>query len=288
MRRLFPAVFLLLLAAAALIWVQASGTALEYSRFNTGWNGTSHLFAAYDGQYEEVSDPGDLADARNSLLLLIEPAAGFSAEEIAAYQRFLEDGNTILLAGHGPGTAEFLARIGSGIRVSNAGLRSLDTGYPTPAAVTGYPPGAGPLPGNVTRVILNGPHALEGGEPLLVSSVLSWVDENADGRVNSAETMGSAAVFSREQIRSGTIEVLADPGVFINGMAEVNPQFLQALLRERPRLLVEQSRSATAAADGLLPLIILVQHTTIIKIGLLIIALGVIALQYGRKGNHDD
>jgi hypothetical protein len=100
--------------------------------------------------------------------------------------------------------------------------------------------------------------------------------------------MGSSTVFAREQVGSGTLFVLADPGIFLNGMIDKNPHFVRALLAGEPDLLVEQSRSATAASGGGLALARIVNDATIIKIGLLTVALGIIALIYGRKGAPDD
>ncbi len=270
-----------LLILGALLGIHLSTTDLEYSRYNSGWNGTSALFSRLDAAgAAEVRGPADL-ERSNGTLLLIAPAGNVTPEDAAHYRSFLERGNTLLLAANRADANALLASLGSTIRVQEGPLLSIDAGFDTPAAVLAFPAANDTLTDTVSSLVLNTPAALEGGEPLFATTVFSWIDTNRDTRVNRNEEMRSHAVLCREAVGNGTLYVFGDPGFFLNAMAGLegrdNLLLLERMLEASP-LLVDQSHSATAAASGTILFLNLVRNTTLMKIALLLSLLILLAI----------
>lgn len=247
----------LLAAAALLVLLLVSGVHLstsydQYSRYNIQWNGTSSFFSLLEEEgAHEISDPADLAGYDTAALLVIAPSGSPDPVQVAAWRAFLARNNTIILCDDfGDGDA-MLRAVGSTIRILPGPIVSVDRPYGTPAAVTAYPVENVSLLQNVSAVLLDRPAALEGGDPLLQTSLLSWVDTNGNASLDGDEQMGRSTVCAHEQTGGGEVIVVGDPGIFLNsmmGLGKDNRQFIGNLLAHRPVLLVDQGWSRTAAA----------------------------------------
>jgi hypothetical protein len=247
---------LLLIASLLLVSLHLSANTLDSSRYNLGWNGTSRFFSDLDRNRMTDITALPLPGSRGgALLLLIAPARPYGEEEIAAYRRFLEDGNTILLADDSGAGNGLLRGLGSGIVIREGPLLSFDREYNDPALVVATPVKNTTVPGDPSRIVLNKPASLEGGEPLLTSSFMSWIDRNGDGRIDSSEALGRHTVLAREGHGRGELLVLADPSIFINSMYGPgspgdNARFISFIMSNTSPVLIDQVNSRTAADAG--------------------------------------
>jgi hypothetical protein len=164
----------------------------------------------------------------------------------------VEQGSTLLLADDfGTGTA-FLRAIGSTITLRPGNLSSVDRARADPAiAVVRADRDTPWLPAGIP-LVLDRAAAIGGGEPLLQTSVFSWVDRTADGNLTGGESLGRYTVMAEERIGRGTVYVIADPSIFINGMTgagDGNRLFRAALARSP--LLIDTAVSRAARAEGI-------------------------------------
>jgi hypothetical protein len=253
-RPVFWLVGLVLTASLLLASVHLSANTLDESRYNLGWNGTSRFFAGLDrNRVTDVTDLSALESYSGSLLFVIAPARPYTEPEIAAYRRYLEGGNTIFLADDS-GTGNGLLRgVGSRIVIASGPLLSFDREYNDPALVVVSPVRNATVPGGPEHMVLNEPVSVEGGEPLMASSFMSWIDRNGDGRIDSAEPLGRHAVLARERLGKGELLVLSDPSIFINAMygdMAGNRKFISFLAANTSPVLIDQVNSRTAGDEG--------------------------------------
>lgn len=272
---------------ALLLLLHLSGSGEEFSRYNQNWNGTSRFFEMVEGRGAVGMHEAKALDAHRNAILIVPLPEAPNEEEIVHYRAFLERGNTMVVLGKGNETNGFLSGLGSRIRVSTSGvLLSLDSRYPTPASVIGFRKKEDPLLVNVSSIVLNHPAALEGGEALYVTSVLSWIDTNGDMRVNADEGMRSYPVAVREGIGGGTLLVVGDPSLLLNGMIEarVNEGFWEAIFSKGEHVLVDQAHSGCEEGGG--PLLLLRQgaSTTVIKTTLVSVFILLAVFFFWRRG----
>jgi hypothetical protein len=282
MRPVFWFVVVLLAASLLLVSVQLSANTLDYSRFNLGWNGTSRFFSDLNGnQGIEVTDLSALGSFRNSLLLIIAPGRTYQPGEIAEYRKYLENGNTIFLADDF-GTGNGLLRgVGSSITITGSPLLSFDREYGDPGMVVVTSVKNATVPGDASRMLLNEPASVEGGESLVTSSFMSWVDRNGNGRIDSSEPLGRQTVLARDRVDGGEIIVLSDPGIFINAMYSLggawdNRKFITSLVTNTSPVLIDQVNSRTADDGGVSLALHAVVRDPVDNFGIL--AAGVLAL----------
>ncbi|MDD4255991.1 MAG: DUF4350 domain-containing protein [Methanofollis sp.] len=283
----------LVAVAALLVLLLVAGVHLttsydQYSRYNVQWNGTSSFFTLLEEKgVHEIRDPVDLTGYDNATLLVIAPSGPPDPERVAAWRAFLARNNTIILFDDfGAGDAALRA-LGASIRILPGPVVSVDREYSTPAAVTAYPVENASLLLNVSAVLFDRPAALEGGDPLLQTSFLSWVDADGNTTIDGDEVIGRSTVCAREKVAGGELIVIGDPGLFLNSMAGTgkdNRQFVGNLLTLRPVLLVDQGWSRTATAGPVPGAVRWVKERPIFQIG--IAALFIFAAAcYSRKWN---
>ena len=275
-RSVFWIAGLVLLAAAFVLVLHLSTTNMEFSRYNSGWNGTSSFSSDLDRHRSiDIYEPQKLTgNPRNSTLLIIAPERHPTPQELAAYRAYLDEGNTIFLADDFGTGNEILAGIDSRVTILPGNLSSLDRRYASPYSVVAsrsIENSSIPLPASVA---LNRPAALDRGTPLMMSSVMSWIDANGDRKLNRAEDMGTFPVLVSEQRGHGTIIVLSDPSIFINSMYTQSENaddrnFIRAFTGGNGTLLVDQMNSRTADASGLSEILHVIRTTIIIEIILL-------------------
>ncbi len=212
-------------------------TTEDFSIFNTGWNGTSGLaISTYvTGDFApsfrvEASGTdvaiaelgfGDLGlDPATDAVAVIGPSEPFTAADGQVMGAFVRGGGVLLLADDFGTGNSLLAAMGAQSRFS--GKLVLDLSFDKrPEFPVCYDLRADQLTTNVTTLQLN--HAssvtLGGGAAAVAySSPASWLDADENGDYDVGETMGAFPVLAREILGSGTIVLLSDPSVLINGM----------------------------------------------------------------------
>ncbi len=280
----------ILVAAVFILLLHLSANNMEFSRYNTGWNGTSSFFSDLDRhRTTEITDPKNLAKhPPNSTLLIIAPQHHPTAKELAAYTAFLKEGNTIFLADDFGTGKEILTGIDSRITILPGNLSSLDRRYSDPYSVVVYRTAEKSqfiLPENIA---LNRPAALDGGKPLMLTEVLSWIDINGDHRLNAAEDMGTFPAMAIDTRESGQIIVLSDPSIFINSMYlqedNGNNRILirNIVTRDNP-VLIDQMNSRTAETSGLGEILHVIRTTIIIEIFIVCLLMLGIAWAWKKK-----
>ena len=277
-------------AALVLLFLHLSANDMEFSRYNTGWNGASAFFSDLDrDRTTEVFDPGVLEGQQgNATLLVIAPHRSPTGREIAGYKAFLAGGHTIFLADDFGAGNEILAGIGSRITITPVNISSLDRQYADPYLIIAYrTQETGPfvMPPEIT---LNGAALLEGGSPLMLTSVMSWADRNANNRLNIGEEMGTMPVMVQESIGPGRLIVLSDPSIFVNTMYlqpenADNRAFIHNLTTQDSTILIDQMNSRTADAKGLSGILHVVRNTIIIEIFIFCLIILGIAWAWRKK-----
>jgi len=278
-RAVFWIAGLVILVSALVLTVHLSSNNLEFSRYNNGWNGTSQFFAGLDRHHSfEVSDPEQLAlYHENTTLLIIAPVRQPTDTEIAAYRSFLIRGNTIILADDF-GTGEAIVRgIGSRISIIPGNLSSIDRLFVDPYSVVVYRVSNETPVTSVTRLVLNRPAPLEGGDALMATSILSWIDDNGDRKINTNEVLGKFTVMAADNIGKGRLVVLSDPSIFVNTMQGLddtwdNKRFISGLIQnDGYPIVIDQMNSRTRDAEGMSEILHVIRTT--LSIGIVIVVL---------------
>jgi hypothetical protein len=248
----------MLFLVVVLLAVHFSSTNEEFSRYNLQWNGTSRFFdRAGEAGAGEIGDLASLSGTNATFLFIIAPSKNFTAEDAMVYRLYLEEGNTVLLADDFGTGNELLSGLGSRIRILPGNLTSVSREFDDPSSVIVTPVREnGTFLANVSTLVLNRPAALDGGEALATTSLLSWIDRDGDGFPGPEEAFGRHDVFSRERIGRGTLYVLSDPSLFINDMAGTdtgdNQVFIGHLLSDTGASAIDQTHGRTATDDPLI------------------------------------
>lgn len=278
---------IVIIAAMFLLVVHLSSNNMEFSRYNSGWNGTSSFFFDLDRHHvSDIRDPDQLyGHPGNTTLLIIAPHRAPTTEELGAYAIYLRDGNTIFLADDfGSGNA-ILAGI-SRITILPGNLSSLDRAYPDPYSVVVYR-AVNDSPLNLPESLaLNRPAGIEGGSSLVLTSVMSWNDANGDKRYTRGENMGTFPVMTMESVGNGRIIVFSDPSIFINSMYTQsengnNRIFIRDLTSRDDAVLIDQMNSRTADTSGFSEILHVIRNTIMIEI--LIIGLLMLGIAWAWK-----
>lgn len=260
--RIIKAVFwiagIVLLASALILSAHLTSTNQEFSQYNPNWNGTSQFFSNLDRHHTVMLlDSTQLVPYKNTaLLLIIAPEHSPTGAEITAYQAFLDRGNTIVLADDFGTGSEILKRIGSRITIQKGNLSSIDREYADPYTIVVYPVENKSPVENCGALIMDRAASLDGGEPLVMTSILSWVDTNGDRRITANEEIGEFPVISAEGISRGRIVVISDPSIFINTMQDLDEKWgnhclVNNLINYQGTVLVDQMNSRTRDTEGM-------------------------------------
>ncbi|HEX3002166.1 MAG TPA: DUF4350 domain-containing protein [Methanoregula sp.] len=263
---------------------------MEFSRYNIGWNGTSEFFSDLDRHRTiEIGNPEQLSGYHgNTTLLILAPHRHPTVEELGAYNAFLREGNTIFLTDDFGTGNEILKGINSRISIRHENLSSLDRRYADIYSVIVYrsdEKSTVPLP---SQMALNGAGPVEGGTPVMLTSVMSWADSNRDRRLNMNEEMGTIPVMAEETVGSGRLIVFSDPSIFTNTMYSQpenadNRAFIGNLTAGEQPVLVDQMNSLTAGAEGLSGIIHVIRKTVFIEVVILSLLMLCIAWAWKKK-----
>ncbi len=275
-----------------LVLLHLSATNADYSRYNPGWNGTSVLFDMIDeADGTMVTDPSHLSGQGDAMLLFVAPGRKPPDEVREELRDFLSRGNCLLIASDREEDNGLLEGIGSSIRIRQSDIISVDRFFDDPSSVIAFPAGDDPLSAGIPRLVGNDPSFLAGGTPVFATSLLSFRDTDGDQRLGNEEVLERFTVVSRETIGNGTLYVVSDPSIFINGMLVANPptgnrEFVARILSLRPVLLAEQGYSRTAEGGPLIRVINLVKDATSIEMAAITLSMLLLGLflAFGRRG----
>ena len=261
---------------------------IEFSRDNAGWNGTSAFFSHLDRYSTEmIADISLLAGRENTTLLIIAPSGSYDSAEVRIIREYLQAGNTLILADESGTGEELLKGLESRITIGSHPLASIDRAFNDSLIIVASPVAMHPLTMQVQSLVLDKATFLTGGEPLIQSGVMSWIDQNGDSRISSDESFGRQSVLSREQFGEGEIIVLSDASIFINAMDISdsewnNQQFLSNIVRYRP-LLVEQNHSRTAETGIIAKMATIIRSDPFFKAGPVTLVLFLIAILIRKR-----
>ncbi len=284
------AVGLVVLIGVVALTVHLSSSDDEFSRYNPSWNGTSAYFSALDGRGAVVvDDPAALAKYSNTTLFVVAPGRAPTADEAAAYRAFVRSGGTLVLADDfGAGNA-LLATVGSGMRLDQRNLSSMERAFELPAAPFGFPVEGETLGANLTSIVFDHPVAVTGGTPFLTSSRLSWMDDDANGRPDLNESLGRFALAAREEIGAGTVVAVGDASLFINAMQDLrigdNGLLLARLVPDG--VLVDRRLSRAAVATGTVGTVLWLQERPVLIVAVTAFALAALAWRAGRDRRRE-
>ena len=212
----------------------------DFSIFNSGWNGTSALaISTYKsgkfvpsfvtratGTDIEVVQLGfeQLGlNASSSALVVIGPTLGFSESDGDTVRDFVRGGGVLFLADDFGTGNELLEGIGASTRIS--GTLVMDLAFDKkPEFSVCFDLRTDPLTRNVSSLLLNYPSSLSvdatSTKTVAYSSIASWQDSNGNKERDLGEPSGPFPILAREKLGNGTVIVLSDPSVLINGMAK--------------------------------------------------------------------
>jgi hypothetical protein len=285
-RAVDAAVGLVLVIAAVALFLHISSTDTEFSRYNLQWNGTSNVFDALEGRGAVmVRDPAALVGRQNATLLVIAPERAPTVEEGSAYRDFVGAGNTLVLVDDYGSGNELLKAIGASARLERGNLSSLAREFEVSQAPLGYPVKGRALGAGLSKVVFNHPVAVSGGESLINTTYLSWIDEDGDGRINRSEPLGQFTLATEEAVGAGRVVVIGDASLFINAMQGL-PDCDNELLVERliaDTTCVDQRLSRTASATGPISTFLWVRGTPSLVVLVTALSLGVMAWSLNRR-----
>jgi hypothetical protein len=227
----------------------AAGTSsAAYGSYNYDRDGTSEIRSiAADGgsDVEIVRDSAAYrrANAESTTAFVLEPTETYSEAEAAAVASFLGRGGTVVVATEGDGEANrLLGALGVGSRFDGRPLRDEQRFYRSPALPIGAPVRESSATSNVSGVTLNHGTAVnvsEGGTVLVNSSAFSYLDANANGKLDPTEPTQERPIVVREDVDVERPE----PGVGIAHAGVV--ERVQEPRQERvPDVLVERGHRA--------------------------------------------
>ena len=231
-------------AAAVLLLVSMFAPAVssseDFAIYNTGWNGTSGLAVstfelgkfspsfelANTGTSMEVVQMGleelDLEPV-DSALAIIGPSVVFTAAEGELVGEFVRNGGILLLADDF-GTGNTLLE-GMGAKSRLSGKLAMDLAFnKKPEFSVCFDLRSDPLTKNISALLLNYPSSIDidatTTKPIAYTSVASWLDLNNDMLQEFGEPRGPFVLMARESLGAGSIVLLSDPSLLINGMQE--------------------------------------------------------------------
>lgn len=216
----------------------AISTTEDFSIFNSGWNGTSRLAVMtyqtgkFVPTFQVESTGTDISvtqialttiapDPRTSALIIIGPTKEFTEAEGTLVGNFVRDGGRLVLADDFGTGNSLLSKMGAGSRFS--GDLVMDLAFEKqPAFSVVFDIRPDPLTTNVTTLLFNYPSSITVNatttETIAYSSIASWRDTNGNKVQDPGEPRGPFPLIARERLGLGTIVLLSDPSVLINGM----------------------------------------------------------------------
>ena len=252
-RAALAAFFVVLLVATA---AGATTSPTTYSAYNSDWDGTSALReraeTATGAEPVAVSTRAyDRADAPSTLAVVVAPSSSYTTAELATVRSFVEGGGVLVVAADVDPTAanDLLAGVGAGARLDGRPLRDERSFFRTAALPVVRDVRDDPLTRGVDELTLNHPTAVEpnGAQVLAATSGFAYLDDERNALLDLEEDMRSYPVATTERIGDGQVVTLADPSLFLNGMADRsdNAQFIDNLVTARETTILDFTHGAT-------------------------------------------
>ncbi len=213
-------------------------TATDFSIYNTGWNGTSDLaINAYEsgkltptfglsstGSDMEVTNMPltsfDL-DPLKSALIVIGPTLEFSAAEGQMVGDFVRGGGKLLLADDFGTGNSLLQGMNATSRFSGYLLMDLAFDKQPEFPLCFDLNAKSNITGRISTLLFNFPSSIVAGtgtQTLASSSVASWLDVNGNHLRDWTETFEPRPLIALESMGKGSILLVSDPSLLINGM----------------------------------------------------------------------
>jgi len=238
----------------------------DFAITNTGWNGCSTIAIriVQEGKLQPTFyfEDQELTLSHRSFteynlppatstLVVIGPRTPFSTEEVAFIDSFLHGGGMVLLADDFGTGHQLLTALNTSTRLSTKLVLDLAFEKQAPFVnVFTFDDKDSLLLSNVSHLLLNYPSRIIPGantSVLAETTMLSWVDDNTNGKHDTKERKGVFPIIALEQIGQGTLVIVSDPSFFINSMKEYldNQQFRDNLFHfiydERSLVLIDES-----------------------------------------------
>ena len=242
-KRAYISAAVLLLAVALFAVTMATpafSSTNDFSIYNTGWNGASDIAVAtyHLGRFAPaltVEATGtDLTivnfdlfemdlDPATDVLMVMGPTKTFTASESALVGSFVTAGGLLVLADDFGTGNSLLQGMGASSRFS--GKLMMDLSFDrSPEFSVCFDLKDDPLTVNVSRLLMNYPTSVSVSGPgttaIAQSSVASWLDSDGDRTRDLGEPQGPFPLVVRERMGSGSILLLSDPSMLINGMVD--------------------------------------------------------------------
>ena len=218
----FAGIFLLIVPLA----VPMIKTSVDFSMFNTNWNGCSEFakVLADRGKLVPVLYPYNSIDLkREGVLIVVGPDVRFSPLEIEEVRSFLEKGGTLFIADDFGLANSLLEGLGVKGKFSDKPLGDIfyckKADFPAVARIEDPQ-----LSYGVEKLVLNIPSVITEleGEEEVFSSKVSVVGEGGNRR--------SYPILAETRYDAGRVILLSDPDILINDMAAENMKFIDNLV----------------------------------------------------------
>ncbi len=236
---------LLLMAAivlASIIIVAAYPSTTDFSIYNPWWNGYSEMRRVLGAHVIEFSLEDFLRTTSTNITLITVPYTRFSAGELEALKTFVSKGGRLVVMddfGYGNQVLEYLgvqARFTNDSMLADPVFNYRNCRLPIVRNVD-YP--------NVSEVVLN--HAstillMEVARIIANSSSYSYLDANFNGVWDEGESVGPFPVAVELDYGNGSIVLVSDPSIGINGMIGMgdNLEFIKSITGGR-RVVIDES-----------------------------------------------
>ena len=267
-------------------------TSQEYSRDNPDWNGTSEFFSLPDRHTTtDLTEISALSGKMNTTLLIIAPARPYSDTDTAEIRRFIEAGNTMILASDDEIGDQLLQKLGSSVTIHPGVLASIDRAYNDSYVVITTPDTEHPITRNVSTLVLDRGAIVTGGSSLFQSSIVSWVDTDGNHRISGDESLGRRSVVAACPLGSGEVIVISDPSIFINAMLNVGDQwgnlvFIHNCISLHSSLFIEQIESRTRVLVVFSEVLYYIRSKDTLKVVIVAIVFFIISLLLRNGGKR--
>jgi hypothetical protein len=204
-------------AVALILWYYPSST--DFATSNSHWNGLSEVSREFN--IRPLTQAGGFpAESRGTVLLVI-PTQPPQPGHLRLIRKYVETGGVLILLDDFGSGNDVLSFLGSQIRFSGQLLadplfnlhnsrlpRVLDM---APNLIT---QGVDELILNHATVLMN----IEEGRAAALSSPVSYLDLNRNGRRDEGEPVGRFPVAALESLQQGYVVVVSDPSILVNSM----------------------------------------------------------------------